>query len=118
MHFSIDIPINEKHVTLEIVENDLALQRTHAIVNAPNRQLVPSDKVSLALINQGGYTIEEQRNNHIGTNGILNTGDVICTSPGKLGCFYLFHAIRPEWGIDTPEEHVQENVFLFVTASR
>ena len=110
--FSIDIHVNEKHVTLQIVENNLALQRTHAIVNAPNRQLVPSDKVSLALINQGGSSIEEEENNnYIETNGILNTGDVICTSPGKLGCFYLFHAIRPEWSIDTPEEHVFKKMF-------
>ena len=109
-----DRPVNEKHVTLQIVENNLALQRTHAIVNAPNRQLVPSNEVSLALINQGGFAIEEQSNNYIETNGILNTGDDICTSPGKLGCFYLFHTIRPEWGLDTPEEHVFKEMFSYL----
>ena len=44
---------------------------------------------------------------------IFNTGDVICTSPGKLGRFYIFHAIRPEWGIDTPEEHVFKKMFSY-----
>ena len=106
--FNIEIPFNKKNITLQIVEGEIDLQRTHAIINTPNRQVESCNDV---LIKQGGSLIKEQINNYIKINDIANTGDVIVVSPGKLECYHLFHAIPPEWVLDQPEEHLFKKIF-------
>ena len=109
--FNIEIPLGKTHITLQIVEGELALQRTHAIVNTPNRPFEFCNDVSLELIKQGGSPIKAQINKYIKNNDIANTGDVTVASPGKLECYHLFHAIPPEWELDQPEEHFFKKMF-------
>ena len=102
--FSTNIKKNKKHIILQVVKNNIAIERSHVIVNAANKHLLHGGTVALAIAQEGGSLIQNESNEYIKNNGPLNVGDIICVSPGKLQCFYLFHGVTQQWGIDKPEE--------------
>ena len=88
------IIINKKH-TIEIVKNNITLERVDAIVNAANVNLAHGAGVAGALSRKGGPSIQKESEDYIKKNGPLKTGGVAVTGAGILKCKHLIHGVGP-----------------------
>jgi len=87
--------------SVTIVERDLLDQRTEAIVNAWNRNLIPwwlllSQGVSKAIKRKAGY----QPFRELARHGPIPLGGAVATSAGRLRCKAIIHVagISLLWG--------------------
>lgn len=81
--------------TLELVQGDITLQDTDAIVNAANSRLAGGGGVDGAIHRGGGPAImEETRRRH--PQG-CPTGSAVITGGGKLAAKHVIHAVGPVW---------------------
>jgi len=67
-----------------------------AIVNSTNQQLkLDTGLVSKAILNKGGKKIQQECQQKA-PNGI-DSGEVVVTSGGKLGCKFVIHGACCKW---------------------
>jgi O-acetyl-ADP-ribose deacetylase (regulator of RNase III) len=76
---------------LELVEGDITLQDTEAIVNAANSQLRVGGGVDGAINRAGGPKIQEEARQI----GYCPTGQAVITTGGNLKARYVIHAVGP-----------------------
>jgi O-acetyl-ADP-ribose deacetylase len=76
---------------LEIVEGDITLQDTEAIVNAANEQLRVGGGVDGAINRAGGAKIQEEAREI----GYCPTGQAVITTGGNLKAKYVIHTVGP-----------------------
>jgi len=83
--------IQIKGAMLELVEGDITLQDTEAIVNAANSALRVGGGVDGAIQRAGGPAIAAET----GKLGGCATGDAVITTGGRLKARYVIHAVGP-----------------------
>lgn len=79
---------------LRVLQGDLTLAETDAIVNAANSWLQHGGGVAAAIVRRGGQVIQEESN----AAGFIPEGKVAVTSGGKLAAPYVIHAVGPRGG--------------------
>jgi O-acetyl-ADP-ribose deacetylase (regulator of RNase III) len=94
---------------LRVVQGDITLLDTDAIVNAANNQLLPGGGVCGAIHRAGGPLIAEACR-QIGT---CPTGEAVVTTAGNLKARYVIHAVGPVWrGGGHGEEELLERTYI------
>lgn len=80
--------------TLELVEGDITVMNTDAIVNAANAQLIMGGGVAGAIRRAGGPAIQDECNQIGGTF----VGGAVITTGGNLKAKHVIHAVGPRMG--------------------
>jgi O-acetyl-ADP-ribose deacetylase len=76
------------HLTVEIIEGDIAAQATDAIVNAANNHFWMGAGVAGAIKRRGGDEIEREAM----AQGPVEPGECVITSGGRLAATHVIHA--------------------------
>lgn len=84
--------------TLQLVQGDITLETTDAIVNAANEHLKHEAGVAGAISRRGGPDIEAESDAWVRTHGPVQHASPAWTSGGQLPCRYVIHAVGPVWG--------------------
>lgn len=84
--------------TLQIVQGDLTIETTDAIVNAANEDLQHGGGVAWAIVQRGGEVIEQESDAWIRKHGPVTHAHPAWTSGGLLPAKYVIHAVGPVWG--------------------
>lgn len=79
---------------LKLIEGNIALVETEAVVNAANKSLILGGGVAGAIRSFGGPSIQEECN----AIGPIEVGEAVITSGGKLKANYVIHAAGPVYG--------------------
>jgi O-acetyl-ADP-ribose deacetylase len=93
-------PVSEKlinGVKLSLLQGDITLQDTDAIVNAANPSLTGGGGVDGAIHRAGGPAILEECHKIVARQGTLQTGKVALTNGGNLKARFVIHAVGPVW---------------------
>ena len=89
--------IRERRVaggTLRLVQGDITLADTDAIVNAANSHLQHGGGVAGAIVRRGGRAIQEESDRV----GFCAVGDAVVAGGGNLAARYVIHAVGPLGG--------------------
>ncbi len=92
-------------VMLRLVEGDITLQDTDAIVNAANSGLMGGGGVDGAIHRAGGPVVLEECKQIVARHGRLPAGQAVITTGGSLKAKYVIHTVGPVWhggGHDEP----------------
>ncbi len=89
------IKIND--ATLSIIQGDITVQKTDAIVNAANSGLMGGGGVDGAIHRAGGPSILEECKQIIKKQDRLPTGKAVITTGGNLPAKYVIHTVGPVW---------------------
>ncbi len=84
--------------TLQLVQGDITVEETGAIVNAANEYLQHGAGVAGAIVRRGGPDIQRESNEWVKTHGPVSHYEPAWTSGGNLPCRYVIHAVGPVWG--------------------
>lgn len=79
---------------VRLVQGDITLAETDAIVNAANSMLQHGGGVAGAIVRRGGREIQDQSNKI----GHCAEGDAVVTGAGKLPSKHVIHAVGPRGG--------------------
>ena len=91
--------------TIQLVQGDLTLESTDAVVNAANEDLKLYSGVAAALLQAGGNGIQEECDEFISKCGTVYAGNAVCLGSGTLPCKCLIHAVGPKYtGRMKPED--------------
>ncbi|MCG0278977.1 MAG: O-acetyl-ADP-ribose deacetylase [Thermanaeromonas sp.] len=82
---------------LVLIQGDITVQDTEAIVNAANEGLRGGGGVDGAIHRAGGPTIAEECRRIREERGGCPTGQAVLTSGGQLKARYVIHAVGPVW---------------------
>ena len=85
-------------VLLQLVQGDLTLEMTDAIVNAANRYLQHGGGLAWAIVQRGGEVIQDESDAWIEKYGPVSHESPAWTSGGGLAAKYVIHAVGPIWG--------------------
>jgi O-acetyl-ADP-ribose deacetylase len=83
--------------TLSIIQGDLTLQDTDAIVNAANSGLMGGGGVDGAIHRAGGPAILEECRKIVEKQGRLPPGQAVITSGGRMKARHVIHTVGPIW---------------------
>jgi O-acetyl-ADP-ribose deacetylase (regulator of RNase III) len=83
---------------LEVCQGDLTEEMLDAIVNAANAHLAHGGGVAGAIVRKGGSVIQVESDAWVRKHGPVTHAEPAYTSPGRLGCRYVIHAVGPVWG--------------------
>ena len=83
--------------TLTLLQGDITLQETEAIVNAANSSLMGGGGVDGAIHRAGGPDILEQCKRIVANIGSLPAGDAVITTGGRLTAKHVIHTVGPIW---------------------
>jgi len=89
------ITINQTKLT--IVQGDITMQATDAIVNAANPSLMGGGGVDGAIHRVGGPPILEECKQIVSRQGHLSTGKAVITTGGNLKAKHVIHTVGPVW---------------------
>ena len=84
--------------TIQIVQGDLTIETTDAIVNAANEHLAHGGGVARAIVRGGGEIIQKESDEWIRVHGKVTHARPAWTSGGRLPAKYVIHAVGPVWG--------------------
>lgn len=79
---------------VRVLEGDITLAETDAIVNAANSWLQHGGGVAAAIVRRGGPTIQQESD----AAGFIPEGQVAVTGGGDLKARYVIHAVGPRGG--------------------
>jgi O-acetyl-ADP-ribose deacetylase len=98
--------IAEKHIgngVIRVLQGDITLADTDAIVNAANSWLQHGGGVAAAIVRRGGPTIQEESD----AAGFVPEGEVAVTGAGELAAEYVIHAVGPRGGAPEGDERLR-----------
>ena len=93
---ALSIKRKEGNVTIQIVEDDLSHQYTHAILIVTDNSLINNDGVAASFVEVGGESITHACETYIEKHGPLNVGQSLPLPSGKLRCYHLFTTVFPK----------------------
>jgi O-acetyl-ADP-ribose deacetylase (regulator of RNase III) len=79
---------------IRVLQGDLTLAETDAIVNAANSWLQHGGGVAAAIVRRGGQIIQDESD----SAGFVPEGQVAVTGAGTLAAKYVIHAVGPRGG--------------------
>jgi O-acetyl-ADP-ribose deacetylase (regulator of RNase III) len=82
---------------LSIIQGDITLQATDAIVNAANSGLMGGGGVDGAIHRAGGPAILEECKNIVAERGRLPAGQAVITTAGNMKARHVIHTVGPIW---------------------
>ncbi len=95
-----------------LIQGDITLQETEAIVNAANTSLLGGGGVDGAIHRAGGPNILEECKKIRAKQGGCPTGEAVITSGGDMAAKYVIHTVGPVWsGGDHNEEQLLHNAY-------
>ena len=98
---------------LVLLQGDITLQDTDAIVNAANSALAGGGGVDGAIHRAGGPRIDEECLEIVARQGPCPTGQAVITSGGLLKARFVVHAVGPVWrGGGHGEEDLLRSAYL------
>ncbi|KAK3746699.1 hypothetical protein QZH41_018917, partial [Actinostola sp. cb2023] len=80
-----------------LFKGDLTEHKVDVMVNAANQKLQHIGGVAKAITQKGGREIQAECDELVLRHGDVLDGEVVVTSPGKLPCKRLVHAVGPTW---------------------
>ncbi|KAK3729577.1 hypothetical protein QZH41_017197 [Actinostola sp. cb2023] len=80
-----------------LFKGDLTEHKVDVMVNAANQRLQHIGGVAKAISQKGGSEIQAECDELVLRHGDVLDGEVVVTSPGKLPCKRLVHAVGPTW---------------------
>lgn len=89
-----------KQKKIRLIEGNIALIGTEAVVNPANKSLLLGGGVAGAIRNFGGPSIQEECNRI----GPIDVGEAVVTNGGSLRAKYVIHAVGPVYGEGDEEE--------------
>jgi O-acetyl-ADP-ribose deacetylase (regulator of RNase III) len=89
------IEINSRELLL--LEGDITIRSTEAIVNAANPSLLGGGGVDGAIHRAGGSIILEECKKIVERQGKLSIGKAVITTGGNLKAKYVIHTVGPIW---------------------
>lgn len=89
---------------LSIIQGDITVQSTDAIVNAANSGLMGGGGVDGAIHRAGGPAILEECKQIVARQGRLPTGQAVITTAGNMPSKYVIHTVGPIWHEGTKGE--------------
>ena len=89
---------------LRVVQGDITVEKTDAIVNAANEQLMHGGGVAGAISRKSGGVVQEESDAWVRRHGPVATGSAAITQAGRLPARYVIHAVGPVWGSGNEEE--------------
>jgi O-acetyl-ADP-ribose deacetylase len=97
---------------LSLVQGDITLQETEAIVNAANTGLLGGGGVDGAIHRAGGPKILEECKKIRAKQGGCPTGEAVITTGGNMATAYVIHTVGPVWsGGNRDEEQLLRNAY-------
>ncbi len=97
---------------LSLVQGDITLQETEAIVNAANTSLLGGGGVDGAIHRAGGPKILEECKAIRAKQGGCPTGEAVITTGGKMATEYVIHTVGPVWsGGNRNEDQLLRNAY-------
>ena len=97
---------------LNLIQGDITLQETDAIVNAANTGLLGGGGVDGAIHRAGGPKILEECKKIRAKQGGCPTGEAVITSGGNMATGYVIHTVGPVWsGGNRNEEQLLRNAY-------
>lgn len=96
--------------TIQIVQGDITIEETDAIVNAANEHLQHGGGVAWAISRRGGQVIQQESDEWIHKHGPVTHSHPAWTSGGLLPAKYVIHAVGPVWGDGNEDEKLSKAV--------
>ncbi len=97
---------------LSLVQDDITLQETEAIVNAANTTLLGGGGVDGAIHRAGGPKILEECKAIRAKQGGCPTGEAVITTGGNMVTEYVIHTVGPAWsGGNRNEDQLLRNAY-------
>ena len=96
----------ENKKTLRLVKGDITKSNVDVIVNAANSQLKHHGGLAKHIVENGGYAIQKECNKI----GFVPVGEAVMTSPGRLSCKAVIHAVGPRWGEGDEDNKLKNTV--------
>ena len=84
---------------IEVHQGDILNHPADFLVNSANEELKHSGGIAKAIVDKGGYKIQEDCLNMLKEKGKskLMPSDVVSTDAGKLLCKKILHVVVPKW---------------------
>lgn len=82
---------------ISVVQGDITLQDTDAIVNAANSSLMGGGGVDGAIHHAGGPAILEECKQIVARQGRLPAGQAVITTAGNMKARHVIHTVGPIW---------------------
>jgi len=96
--------------TIQIVQGDITIEETDAIVNAANEHLQHGGGVAWAISRRGGQIIQQESDEWIHKHGPVTHSHPAWTSGGLLPAKYVIHAVGPVWGDGNEDKKLSDAV--------
>ncbi len=98
--------------TLSLIQGDITLQETEAIVNAANTSLLGGGGVDGAIHRAGGPKILEECKEIRAKQERCPTGEAVITTGGNMATEYVIHTVGPVWsGGNRNEDQLLRNAY-------
>jgi len=102
--------ILETGQVFRVVQGDITIESTDAIVNAANERLMHGGGVAGAISRKSGGLVQEESDVWVRQYGSVVTGTAAITGAGRLPAKYVIHAVGPVWGSNNEEEKLASAV--------
>jgi O-acetyl-ADP-ribose deacetylase (regulator of RNase III) len=90
---------------VQLVQGDITVETSDAIVNAANAHLQHGGGLAGAIVRGGGPDIQRESDAWVRTHGPVSHSQPAWTSGGQLPAKYVIHAVGPIWdGGDSDED--------------
>ena len=108
---------------ISVFKGDITKENVDVIVNAANNDLKHIGGLAAAILKAGGKQIQDECDNYVKNNGSVLEGHVMVSTPGRLACKKVVHAVGPRWDLrakklaDEGEETKQERLLKYAVAN-
>ena len=89
--------VTKNGVKLSVIQGDITMQDTDAIVNAANSGLMGGGGVDGAIHRAGGPAILEECKRIVARQGRLPAGQAVITTAGHMKAKHIIHTVGPIW---------------------